>query len=68
MHQPTSDHWGVVKHLLNYLCRTIDQGIMLHHHFNLALYAFSDADWAGNKDDFTSTSFYLVCLGCNPIS
>ena len=67
-HQPTSNSWSVVKHLLRYLCGTIDHVIMLHCHSNLALYAFSDADWAGNTDDFTSTSAYLVYLGRNPIS
>lgn len=29
---------------------------------------FFDAEWAGNKDDYTSTSAYLVYLGRNPIS
>ncbi|KAK0576361.1 hypothetical protein LWI29_016072 [Acer saccharum] len=28
----------------------------------------SDADWAGNKDDYSSTSAFVVYLGCNPIS
>ncbi|KAL9237390.1 hypothetical protein vseg_011944 [Gypsophila vaccaria] len=30
--------------------------------------AFSDADWAGDRDGFLSTSGYLVYLGKNPIS
>ncbi|RVX13908.1 Retrovirus-related Pol polyprotein from transposon RE1 [Vitis vinifera] len=30
--------------------------------------AFSDSDWAGNKDDFTSTNAYIIYLGHNPIS
>ncbi|KAL6318465.1 hypothetical protein AAG906_041234 [Vitis piasezkii] len=34
----------------------------------LHLHAFSDADWAGNKDDRMSTSAYIVFLGHNPIS
>lgn len=32
------------------------------------LTAYSDADWAGNKDDFTSTSAHLVYYGSNLIS
>ena len=33
-----------------------------------SLTAYSDADWAGNKDDFTSTSAHLVYYGSNLIS
>ena len=68
MHQPTSEHWNAVKRLLRYLCGTINHGITLHRRSTLALHAFSDANWVGNKDDFTSTSAYLVYLGHNPIS
>ncbi|RVW94165.1 Retrovirus-related Pol polyprotein from transposon RE1 [Vitis vinifera] len=68
MHQPTSDHWNAVKRLLRYLCGTLDHGITLRRTSPLALHAFSDSDWAGNKDDFTSTSAYIIYLGHNPIS
>ena len=68
MHRPISDHWGAVKRLLRYLSGTVDQGIMLHRHSNLALHAFSNTDWASNQDDYTSTSAYIVYLGRNPIS
>lgn len=34
----------------------------------LPVHAYSDADWAGNKDDYSSTSAYIVYLGRNPIS
>lgn len=34
----------------------------------LVLHAFSDANWAGNKDDWTPISVYVVYLGKNPIS
>ncbi|KAL6330019.1 hypothetical protein AAG906_039934 [Vitis piasezkii] len=56
MHQPTSDHWNAVKRLLRYLYGTLDHGITLRRTSPLALHAFSDSDWAGNKDDFTSTT------------
>ncbi|RVW74760.1 Retrovirus-related Pol polyprotein from transposon RE1 [Vitis vinifera] len=68
MHQPTSDHWNAVKRLLRYLCGTLDHDITLRRTSPLALHAFSDSDWAGNKDDFTSTSAYIIYLGHNPIS
>lgn len=32
------------------------------------LHAFADADWAGDPNDRTSTSAYVVFLGANPIS
>ncbi|KAL5568926.1 hypothetical protein UlMin_025501 [Ulmus minor] len=47
MHQPTNEHWTLVKRILRYLC---------------------DADWAGNKDNYASTSGYLVYLGRNLVS
>ena len=68
MHQLATDHWNTIKCLLRYLCGTIDHGIMLHRHSNLALHAFSDADWVGDKNNFTSTSAYLIYLGQNRIS
>lgn len=68
MHRPTTVHWDAVKRLLRYLSGTTDHGLALHRHTSLSLHAFSDADWAGNKDDYTSTSAYIVYLGLNPIS
>ncbi|RVW88563.1 Retrovirus-related Pol polyprotein from transposon RE1 [Vitis vinifera] len=75
MHQPTSEHWVLVKRILRYLCGTLDKGLLLYrdssiplHGFSDSLHAFSDADWAGNKDDYSSTSAYLVYLGQNLVS
>ena len=68
MHQPTIGYWGVVKWLLRYLIGTLDHHIVLYRYSPLMFQTFSDVDWAGNKDDFTSTSAFIVYLGCNPIS
>ncbi|XP_020272689.1 uncharacterized protein LOC109847865 [Asparagus officinalis] len=68
MHRLTTDHWIATKRLLRYLCGTIDYGIMLHRQSPLALHVYSDPDWAVNKDDFTSTSTYIVYLDRNLIS
>ena len=78
MHCPTTYHWSFVKRLLRYLVGTIDDGLQLYkdstlslHAFSntsLGLQAFSDADWARDKDTFCSTSAYVVYLGPNPIS
>ncbi|KAB5526899.1 hypothetical protein DKX38_020746 [Salix brachista] len=78
MHSPTSEHWIFVKRLLRYLCGTINDGLQLHRNSPLQMHAFtnhqhhepvsqlmaySDADWGGDKDDFSSTSAYIVYLG-----
>ena len=68
MHHQTSDHWISVMRILHYLCGTIDHGILLHRQSPLQLHAYSDADWAGNKDDFTSTKNFIIYLGRNTVS
>lgn len=44
------------------------RGIFLHAHNTPNLHAFTDADWAGNKDDYISTGAYIVYLGRHPIA
>lgn len=34
----------------------------------MTLHAYSDADWTGNPDDYTSTKAYIVYLGKQPVS
>lgn len=67
MHRPTDLHWQAAKRVLRYLAGTRDHGIFLRSNNNLSLHAFSDEDWAGNRDDYTSTSAYIVYLASNPI-
>ncbi|KAK0573554.1 hypothetical protein LWI29_009785 [Acer saccharum] len=68
MHHPTTGHWAIAKRLLRYLHGTISHGLVVRRDSPLLLHAFSDADWAGNQDDRTSTSAYVVFLGSNAIS
>lgn len=68
MHQPTIDHWQAAKRVLRYLAGTITHGIFLHADSPLTLHAFSDADWAGDTDDYVSTNAYIIYLGKNLIS
>lgn len=68
MHKPSTTHWLAAKRVLRYLAGTYTSGIFLSRHINLSLHAYSDADWAGNKDDYTSTGAYVVFLGQHPIS
>lgn len=68
MHCPTTPHWAAVKRPLRYLHGTIHHGLFLHQNSPLLLHGFSDADWAGNTDDQTSTSAHVVFLSHNAIS
>ncbi|GAB2297069.1 hypothetical protein Dimus_038454 [Dionaea muscipula] len=68
MHCPSQLHWTATKQLLRYLKHTINHGLHLRHGSSPTLLTYSDADWAGNVDDRTSTSAYIVFFGGNPIS
>lgn len=68
MHTPTDLHWGAAKRILRYLAGTPSHGILLRSGTPLTLHGFSDADWAGDTDDYISTNAYVVYLGSSPIS
>ncbi|GKV49633.1 hypothetical protein SLEP1_g56374 [Rubroshorea leprosula] len=68
MHKPTDVHWQALKRVLRYLRGTTSHGILLRPQQSLSLHAFSDADWAGDRDTCLSTTGYIVFLGGNPIS
>lgn len=68
MHCPTVTHWSAEKRVLRYIKGTAEYGLLGCHNSNLHLHAFADADWAGNPDDRSSTSAYVVFLGATPIS
>ena len=68
MHRPTTDHWQAVKRVLRYLSGTLTHGIFLPQQKHSMLHVFSDADWAGDSDDYVSTNGYIIYLGSQPIS
>ena len=68
MARPTTDHWSALKRLLRYLCGTLDKGLTIARNSPLRLHAFSDADWAGDKDDYVSTMGHIVFLGTTPLT
>ncbi|CAN1174147.1 Retrovirus-related Pol polyprotein from transposon RE2, partial [Linum perenne] len=69
MHAPTTAHWQCVKRILRYICGTRTYGLHIRRQqLPFKLEAFADSDWAGNLDDRTSTSAYLIYLGTNLIS
>lgn len=68
MHRPTDIHWQAAKRILRYLAGTLSHGIFISKSSPLHLHAFSDADWAGDTDDFVSTNAYVVYMGRTPIA
>ena len=68
MHAPTSEHWQAVKRVMRYLAGTASHGLFFSRDNPSSLHAYSDADWAGDTDDFVSTNAYIVYLGKHPIS
>lgn len=68
MHCPTEEHLQTGKRILQYLVGTSTHGIFFSANNSLSLHGFSDADWAGDSDDFISTNAYIIYLGKNPVS
>lgn len=68
MQRPTEDHIQALRRLLRYLSGTSHMVIVWHKNSPLTLHAFSDADWARDRDDYISTTAYNVYHGKNPIS
>ena len=56
MQKPLLPHWQSVKRLLRYLKNTIHFGLQIYRNSFPSIQAFSDADWAGSRDDRRSTS------------
>lgn len=68
MHEPTTIHEDAAKRVLRYLAGTVTKGIFFSASTPLNLHAYTDADWAGDKDGYSSTGAYIVYLGKQPIS
>ncbi|KAG7556724.1 Reverse transcriptase RNA-dependent DNA polymerase [Arabidopsis suecica] len=63
MHKPTTVHWEAVKRVMRYLAGKVDHGLWFSSHASLDLKAYSDADWGGDKDNYSSPGAYFVYLG-----
>ena len=68
MHSPTQQHWMALKRILRYLKGTLHYDLSLSKHSTFTLIALSDANWAGNLDDKTLTTGYILFLGKNLVS
>lgn len=66
MYKPKNIHWLDLKGLLRYLHGTLHHGLLICRNSPLHLHAFIDADCAGDKQTYRSTTGYIVYLGCNP--
>ena len=66
---PGRAHWTAVKRIFRYLKGTKDFGIMYRRgEEGHDLVAFSDADWAGNRDNRRSTSGFICFLHDGPVN
>lgn len=63
---PTTKDWSNVKHVLRYLQKTKDLGIMLSTDGG-KLTVYCDADWASDKRDAKSITGYVLMLAGSPI-
>ena len=68
MHDPSNDHWDVLKKVLRYLKGTIQYDLFLSKNSSQQLTLFTDADWASCPNDRRSTTGYVLYFGSNPIS
>ena len=59
MSTPTVDHWVVVENILCYLKGVLERGILYSNHGHNRIECFTNADWAGSKEEI---HFKLLCL------
>jgi transposase InsO family protein len=65
MAKPTEEHWKAAKHVLRYLCGTVDYG--LHFGDTVGLEGYCDADYASDLSTRRSTTGFVFMLNGGPI-
>ena len=68
MHKPQTQHMEAVFRILRYLKGTPGRGVLYRSNGHLNPTAYTDADWAGDKDDRKSTSGYFTLVGGNLVT
>jgi hypothetical protein len=68
MVEPTRVHWVAAKHVLRYLCGTIDYGLDYQRGDGVRLVGYTDSDWAGCVSDRKTTSGCCFRLGSKMVS
>ncbi|KAB5531523.1 hypothetical protein DKX38_018193 [Salix brachista] len=68
MHKPLDSQSLAVKRILRYLKHSIYTGLLITQCKDHTLQAFSDSDWAAERDDRRSVGAYCIYMGTNLIS
>jgi hypothetical protein len=68
MQTPHEIHWKEAKRILCYVRGTVQFEIHYSSRGNPLLVSFTDADWAGDPNDWKSTASYVFSLGSGPIT
>jgi hypothetical protein len=66
--EPRQEHWIAAKHVLRYICGTINYGLRYTTSSDIQLHGFTDSDWAGSTEDRKSTLGMCFSLGSAMIS
>ncbi|KAM3380920.1 hypothetical protein P3S68_006493 [Capsicum galapagoense] len=68
MQDPREPHLQAAYHLLRYLKKDPDLGVLMSNKEDYNIKAYCDSDWAACPDSRKSVSGYIVFLGDSPIS
>ncbi len=68
MHNPGTEHWVAVKHILRYLNKTKHYQLIIDGNAELTLSGYTDADYGTCTDNRKSVSGMIVYLGNTPIA
>ncbi|GMG18184.1 unnamed protein product [Phytophthora fragariaefolia] len=67
LENPGENHWDAGIKVVRYLLKTKDVGIVYDGSLGTELEAYSDADWAGNRDDRRSVSGMMLMMCGAPV-
>ncbi|GMF55954.1 unnamed protein product [Phytophthora fragariaefolia] len=67
LENPGEKHWDAGIKVVRYLLKTKDVGIVYDGSLGTELEAYSDADWAGNRDDRRSVSGMMLMMCGAPV-
>lgn len=68
LENPQPCHWAAVKRIFRYIKGTAEYGLTFKSLKSLTLYAYSDADYAGDLETRRSTTGYVFNVGSGAIS